>query len=459
MKLNSVTRRSVILSAAGSIAATAIPGTVRAAGTPAKRKNIDALSAPELDAYKHAIQIVKNRSAANPDDPTGYAFWAGLHDNFDESIHSGCAHFSEKFFPWHRRYLSDFELVLQQTDPPVTAGVMIPYWDWSQPPAGGGHFPQAFLDTTSPLFDRRILTKTPPPWDPADILSMVKETDWNVFAGKPDPSDEFGTNPGIVESGPHNTLHTNISRDMANPGTAVNDPIFWSFHGGIDLVWARWQRLHVSDANPQPFADPAALILFRDRSFTVASTAKTTDFGYVYDYDFSGDGPAAGPGLLAQAQAPTLTAGITSPPKRTLALTPVASNRDVTAQASAPSPLGNSTLLRIGGVKVFHDKSYRLVLYLHPKDVNLASLSPQSLDQYRMRVLTLWRAHHDGEVEMFVRPTAAQLAQLNQGWTVTVQSEAVPDEGGPPMPMDMAGPGGPLPATPELLKSLELQER
>lgn len=455
MKLNSVTRRSVILSAAGSIAATAIPGTVRAAGTPATRKNIEALSGPELDAYKHAIQIVKSRSAANPNDPNGYAFWASLHDNFDDTIHSGCAHFSEKFFPWHRRYLSDFEIVLQQTDPPVTAGVMIPYWDWTHPPAGGGHFPQPFMDTASPLFDQRILTKTPPPWDPADILSMVNEPDWNVFAGKPDPSNLFGTNPGIVESGPHNTLHTNISRDMASPNKAVQDPIFWSFHAGIDLVWSRWQRLHVSDSNPQPFADPAAIIFFRDRSFTVASTAKTTDFGYVYDYDFSGDGPAAGPALVAQAPTP----GIASPSKRTLALTPVASNRDVTAQASAPSPLGNSTLLRLAGVKVYMDKSYRLVLYLHPKDVNISSLAPQSLDQYRMRVLTLWRAHHDGEVEMFVRPTAAQLTQLNQGWTVTVQSEAVPDEGGPASPMSMGAPSGPLPATPELLKSLELQER
>jgi Common central domain of tyrosinase len=455
MKLNSVTRRSVILSAAGSIAATAIPATVRAADTPAKRKNIEALSGPELDAYKHAIQIVKSRSAANPNDQTGYAFWASLHDNFDDTIHSGCAHFSEKFFPWHRRFLRDFELVLQQTDPAVTAGVMIPYWDWTQPPVGGGHFPKAFMDAASPLFDQRILTKTPPPWDPADIVSMVNEHDWNVFAGKPDPSNLFGNNPGIVESGPHNTLHTNISRDMASPSKAVQDPIFWSFHSGIDLVWSRWQRLHVSDSNPQPFADPAAMIFFRDRSFTVASTAKTTDFGYVYDYDFSGDGSPPGPALVAQAPTP----GITSPSKRTIALTPVASNRDITAQAAAPSPLGNSTLLRLAGVKVYMDKSYQLVLYLHPKDVNISSAAPQALDQYRMRVLTLWRAHHDGEVEMFVRPSAAQLAQLNQGWTVTVQSEAIPDEGGPPTPMGLAPPTMPLPATPGLLKSLELQER
>jgi hypothetical protein len=453
MKLTAVTRRSVVLNAAAAITAAGIPGAAHAASTPGKRKNIDTLTQTELDAYKHAIQIVKNRSSANLDDPTGYAFWASLHDNFDESIHSGCAHFSEKFFPWHRRYLADFEAVLQQADPPSTASVMIPYWDWTRPPSGGGHFPQAFMDSSSPLFDRRNLVQTPPPWDPADILDLVKEPDWNVFAGKPDPSNAFGTNPGSAEFGPHNTLHTNISRDMANPGTAVNDPIFWSFHAGIDLVWSRWQRLHVPSDTTQSFSDGAAIIWFRDRSFTVASTANTTDFGYIYDYDFSGDGPPAAPPLVAQAS----TSGITSAPNRTLALSPVAADHDITAQPSASGPLGNSTLLRLAGVKFFHDKSYRLVLYLHPQDVNVASLPPQAADQYRMRVITLWRAHHDGEAEMFVRPTPAQLTRLNQGWKLTIQSEAILDEGGPPM-TGMA-PSTALPATSNLLKTLELQER
>ena len=455
-KRKALTRRRVVLSASAAIATLSVPAVVRAAGTPAKRKNIDSLNAPELDAYKHAIQIAKSRSSANPDDPTGYDYWAGLHDNFDESVHSGCAHYSEKFFPWHRRYLFDFERLLQQTDPPVTAGVMIPYWDWSQPPQGGGHFPQAFVDSSSPLFDRR-LTKTPPPWNPAEVLSMVQEPDWNVFAGKPDPSNGFGTSPGTVESGPHNTLHTNISRDMASPPTAVRDPIFWSFHAGIDLVWARWQRLHVPQGTTQSFSDGAAILWFRDRSYTVVSTANTGDFGYEYDFDFSGDGPAAGPpgpALAARVAAP----GITSAPRRTLTLKSVAADHDITAQTPAPGSLGNSALLRLGGVKIFHDKSYRLVLYLHPNDVKLSSLSSQSRDQYRMRVLTLWQAHHDLEVELFVRPTPEQLARLNQGWTLTVQSElAVAEEG--PEPTATAAQRGALPATSGLVKTLEIQER
>jgi len=461
MKLNSVTRRSVILSAAGSIAATAIPGTVRAAGTPRKRKSIDALSQTELDAYKHAIQIVKNRSAANTNDPKGYDFWASLHDSFDDSVHSGCAHFSEKFFPWHRQYLADFEALLQQTDPAVTADLMIPYWDWSQPPKGGGHFPQPFVDTASPLYDDTRSTITPPPWNRAnlrpsqlDIPTMIKEKDWNLFAGKPDPSNGFGNHIGDAESGPHNTLHTNISYDMADPEMAVKDPIFWSFHAGIDLMWARWQRLHVPAGTAQTFADGAAIIWFRDRSYTVASTAKTTDFGYEYDYDFSGDGPPATTLLAGQAPQP----GITAVAKRTLALPTVATDHAVTAQTPASGSLGNNTLIRLAGVKTFHDKSYRLTLYLHPKEVTISSLTPEAAGQYGVREITLWRGHHDGEVETYVRPTPEQRAHLNQGWALTLQSEVIPVRGGPPM-TNMAAAPAPLPATSALVKTLEIEER
>jgi hypothetical protein len=457
MKLNAVTRRSVILSAAGSIAATAIPSTVRAAGT-ATRKNIDALSAPELDAYKHAVQILKDRSSKDTNDPTGYDFWASLHDSFDDTTHSGCAHYSEKFFPWHRRYLYDFEALLQQTDPPVTGGIMIPYWDWSQPPKGGGLYPQPFLDTASPLYDDSRYNISPPPWNPAnlrpgqlDIPTLIKETDWNLFAGKPDPSNGFGNHLGDAEGGPHNTLHSNISYDMQDPQSAVKDPIFWSFHAGIDLMWARWQRLHVPAGTAQTFADGNAIIWFRNRSYTVASTAKTTDFGYEYDYDFGGDGPPAAAALLAQGP------GITSPAKRTLALTTAVKDHDVTAQTPASGQFGNNTLIRLAGLRLFHDKSYRLVVYLHPKEVTIPSLTPDAAAQYRIREITLWRGHHDAEVETYVRPTPEQLAHLNQGWELTLQSEAVPIRGGPPM-TGMAA-SAPLPATSALVKTLEIEER
>jgi Common central domain of tyrosinase len=461
-----ITRRSAVAGIVGTIGAGAVtrlgPGEARAAGTVGKRKNIDALTDAELRAYEHAIKIVKDRSTANPDDPNGYKFWASLHDSFNESIHSGCPHYSEKFLPWHRRYLYDFEQLLQKTDPSVTAQVMIPYWDWSQPPTGN-HFPKAFENSASPLFDRR-LNLSPPPWDPNDLRNIIHESDWNLFAGKPDASNGFGGNPGSLENGPHNTLHGNISRDMRSPSTAVQDPIFWSFHAGIDLAWSRWQKLHASDGSAQPFADPAAIIWFRDRSYNVASTAKTSDFSYEYDFDFSADGPAP-PAAIAAAAPAAAASRIISPPKRVVPLSSTGSaEKHASLTASGAGTFDRNTVLRLADVKVFDDKSYRLNVYLHPKDAAVAQeTTGGARPPYLMRLVTIWQAHHPGAVEIFIRPSPEQLAQLNQGWVVTVKSQplpsAEPETPSGAQPARTAAAGASLPDAAKLVGSVELQER
>ena len=460
MSDNVISRRVFTVGAAAMFAAgTGSPPSLAAtAGAVNLRKDIEKLTAAELQAYEHAIKILKDRSNVDPNDPTGYAYWAALHDVSDESIHSGCTHFSEKFFPWHRRYLFDFEALLQKTDPPVTANVMIPYWDWTKKPTVGAHFPQAFETPGSPLFDNR-LSISPPPWDPADIHNMIQETDWSVFAGKPDPSNGFGSNPGSVESGPHNTLHTNISRHMRSPATAVEDPIFWSFHAGIDLTWSRWQRLHVAPGATQAFADPGAVLWFRDRSFDVASTAKTIDYGYQYDYDFAPDGPEAAVVVAAESAKRT---GILAPVRDVTQFAPILSNNDrQTLAAPVQRPLADNTIIRMGDVKVFHDKSYKMYLYLHPTGIDMSTLEAKTASPYFMRLITMWQSHHDGEVEVFVRPTPAQLDQIARGWVITVQTESVPSE--EPTEAQAAGhmthPQQASSAAPNLLPKLELQER
>jgi hypothetical protein len=80
-----------------------------------------------------------------------------------------------------------------------------------------------------------------------------------------------------------------------------------------------------------------------------------------------------------------------------------------------------------------------------------------------LRTVTLWRAHHDGKVEVFVRPTTAQLANLTKGWIITVLSEAVESDAEAPLgAAHMAMPStatAPLPATSHLVQTLEFQER
>jgi tyrosinase len=433
-----------------------LPGAVRAQPTP-KRKSIESLSPPELDAYERAIQTAKARSQANPADPTGYQYWADLHDVFDTTVHSGCPHFSEKFLPWHRRHLADFEKVLQKAVPGVTDNVTIPYWDWTKPPKEGVHFPKAFERQASPLFDRR-LNLNPPPWDPVDVHNIVKSPDWSAFGGLPDPSDEFGQNPGSLESGPHNTLHFNISRDMRVPQSASNDPIFWSFHAFIDLIWTRWQRLHVTDQNPQPFQNGEAIIWFRDRSFAIKTTAKIADFNYDYDYDYAGaDGPVPSPALMAAAQ----TVSVYAPAKRSMPLATAAeTGRYLTLRPSGPITTTSNVALRIVGATVYSDKSYRMDLYLHAGNVDIASIDAQARRPLLVRTIGIWRTHHGGKVQLFVRLTPDQVVQLNNGWVLTVVSQlAVADED---VRSAMSSPQSAalsLPATSSLVQQVEIQER
>ena len=115
---------------------------------------------------------------------------------------------------------------------------------------------------------------------------------------------------------------------------------------------------------------------------------------------------------------------ITAPTKRSVKLDMAGGKADeITAQLPAGGTPPTSGVLRLGDVRVFHDKSYRLNLYLHPKDTNLASLDPKARGNLLLRTVTLWRAHHDGKVEVFVRPTAAQLANLTKGWIITVRAK------------------------------------
>ena len=71
-------------------------------------------------------------------------------------------------------------------------------------------------------------------------------------------------------------------------------------------------KAHVAPGATQAFADPGAVLWFRDRSFDVASTAKTIDYGYQYDYDFAPDGPEAAVVVAAELAKRT---GILAPVK------------------------------------------------------------------------------------------------------------------------------------------------
>lgn len=102
-----------------------------------QRMNIDCMTESQLErlreAFAHAYSL--NDWA---EDARSYNNVALIHQNH-------CQHGWERFLPWHRIYLYEFEKVLQEFCPEVT----LPYWDWTMPqyvpptPAKGQIIPPA----------------------------------------------------------------------------------------------------------------------------------------------------------------------------------------------------------------------------------------------------------------------------------------------------------------------------
>jgi tyrosinase len=90
-------------------------------GTPRQRGNLDCMSDAQLERLRDAFRCIYD---LNPhvEDRRNYNNQALIHQNH-------CQHGWERFLPWHRAYLYEFEQNLQDFFPNVT----LPYWDWTLP--------------------------------------------------------------------------------------------------------------------------------------------------------------------------------------------------------------------------------------------------------------------------------------------------------------------------------------
>jgi hypothetical protein len=434
---SNITRRHILLGTAVSSFIVVAPrlGSTPAVAQPIpKRKNIDALSATEFDNYKHAVDILNQRSSADPARQDGYIYQASLHNKprrHPDNTVGACEHGSEQFFPWHRPHLANFEKLLRDSDPPRTADVMIPFWDWTKPPSGRV-FPAAFEDPASPLFNnQRRTTGDPPIWDGNDILDMVREPKWELFAGRPKvPNPSYGA----FEDGPHNTMHSNIGPPMARPSTASNDPIYWSFHAYVDLVWARWQRLHA-----QTFGCGSCKVWLEPNSYRVDEKVTTKDWNYEYDYDFDSDGPPVALVAAAESSAP---------------LSLLETQDRSAAAAVNVAPNDKRKFLKIEKVVALPDVSYRIHVYLHPADVKPSDLSEPQRRQYLVRTVTILQSsgHHPEASDVLVDLTRA-LARAGGNQVVSIVTDRAPT-GGATEALTEA----PLPKLPNLFRGLAIEE-
>jgi tyrosinase len=194
-----------------------------------------------------AVNRLRNTPATN--DFSIYENFAQSHSNQVSG-----AHFGAYFLPWHRQMLYEFELALNRVAPPGPT-ISIPYWDWS---AVNTNFKRDF-DTWAKMGGAVEAQAIPNPpfarWSSiaggshdvtrgftvggevpfAEYLTSPETIDRTINGG-----DTFAIMSAFVES-IHNSPHRSIGGDMDSLSFSPNDPIFYSHHAFVDLIWRRWQ--------------------------------------------------------------------------------------------------------------------------------------------------------------------------------------------------------------------------
>jgi hypothetical protein len=420
---------------------------------PRIRKNMDSLTPGELADYEHAFSKVKEISDADPDSIDGLQYFQDLHN----TLLGPCEHANDTFLPWHRAHLFLFEEALRRSDPPRTANVTLPYWDWSALPSGT-RYPKAFENTNSvlhhPFRDDKKVCRTADATEcdalpfPRKFLEeeVLNKSDWSnpdplqslmTFGGhaggQMDCQGQFGQGFGALEQPAHNTMHDGfVSGTMANPGSAAEDPIFFSFHCYIDLLWAQWQEDFQSDTD----LDSRLCGLFKDREHKEENRFRVTDtldpetqLGYVYEYT---------PGELAPERREALAAA-PFPTHPALDVVASARNRPAlvrTIEFTVPQPGVKDALLRLTHVHVTTPFSYGADIYVTPASEELRTEARAFRERYLANVLYFWQSHHShGEnthnITVDVGRAFKSLARSHAGerWVVSVALTAS-DRGG-----------------------------
>lgn len=255
----------------------ALPNVARGASSDIKhRKSISLLSAGELQALRNALT-----TAFGFGDRRGYRYHASIHGLPDEGY---CEHRNDRFLPWHRAYLYEFEQALQDIDESVT----LPWWDWTE-----NAIPEAYQ------LDMVDGAENPLRRAPIDIPEEQRTDTWAQQTernpGQPTSLETGGlpskgeidaalmaSNYGdfrLALENLHNAVHVWAGGHMVDARYAAFDPLFWAHHSMTDRLWWIWQIGH-------PGAHPPRRILGEGLRFfeglTVEDTLDVNDLGYDY---------------------------------------------------------------------------------------------------------------------------------------------------------------------------------
>jgi len=360
-----------------------------------ERKNIEELIAhpgtKELENYMHAVEmLMKSTDAEN------YMFFANLHNEFSPQCDHGCEHWNDIFLPWHRSQLYAFEKALQEIDPPRTSKVTIPYWNWTKAHSGK-RYPKEFERSGSVLCDKVVLTR--PGWNnfharrnktmsgpfvsASDMTETINENEfWRDFGGGVKTHPCFRSSGGELEHDYHDPMHgTYINGDMSNPSRAARDPIFWSFHAYIDLLFDRWQKKH--GKSPTSLNSTLRGLTVKNK---VGDVVDVTDLGYFYTHAPADITPPIAP-LIADMG-----------PRTIRAHQPVTAENSklgtVTYRFKVPKGGFKTAHVRFINVKVPETISYEGALYLYPADKTFEPKDEAFSKAYRLKKsFFMWQGH------------------------------------------------------------------
>jgi tyrosinase len=224
------------------------------------RKNQKSLSSQEWNALIQAINATHGVNAQAP----AYRDFLALHvqamsmSGMAWGVHyMGPGTSGRNFLAWHRRFLRELELRLQQ----VTQGLALPYWDWVQDRS----IPSALDDPG--LLQSWSVSRS---WDPSFLPSAAAVD--AVVADK-----KFGPFQLALEH-QHDFVHRAVGGTMDSPSSPA-DPLFWLHHANIDRIWDQWQQSHKMEkpSNPNEVMQKPPII-----GVKVSTQLDITSLGYAY---------------------------------------------------------------------------------------------------------------------------------------------------------------------------------
>ncbi|KAJ2507109.1 hypothetical protein IWW47_001265 [Coemansia sp. RSA 2052] len=173
-----------------------------------------------------------------------FRIFADIHNREFNNIHG-----NDNFFPWHRRFLRDFEEVGQRYDP----NFAMPYWDElrdSRNPAGSPVLSDRLLGGNG--FGGCVRDGLQQGWTMSFPRShcLVRSYDrggqmqsWYspefIFSTMQRYNDMHGFRENI-EFTLHGSVHLGVGGDMAALYSS-NDFIFFLHHANLDRLWDQWQ--------------------------------------------------------------------------------------------------------------------------------------------------------------------------------------------------------------------------